>query len=157
MQQHHRTWGRHVVRQARDDAQRSKSTLIRYLLTGLLALGCPLASRATSAIDLHAWAQSAAISEQALDAASLSEVQRQLLAENTDPELRQGVINVLEQRIGWDIDALGYAWTIDMIARREGKPQRFGTLPEHAFPVALRGVICGATTIIPPKRRWSNW
>lgn len=113
--------------------------MIRYLLTGLLALGCPLASRATPAIDLQAWAQSAATSEQALDAASLSQVQYRLLAEDTDPELRQGVINVLEQRIGWDVDALGYAWTIDMIARREGKPQRFGTLPAHAFPVALRG------------------
>jgi len=113
--------------------------VIRYLLTGLLALGCPLACCATSAIDLQAWAQSAATSEQALDAASLSQVQYRLLAEDTDPELRQGVINVLEQRIGWDIDALGYAWTIDMIARREGKPQRFGTLPEHVFPVTLRG------------------
>lgn len=82
-------------------------------------------------------------------------MQYRLLAEDTDPELRQGVINVLEQRIGWDIDALGYAWTIDMIARREGKPQRFGTLPEHVFPVALRGVIC-ATTIIHSKRRWRD-
>lgn len=83
--------------------------MIRYLLTGLLALGCPLACCATSAIDLQAWAQSAATSEQALDAASLSEVQHRLLTEDTDPELRQGVINVLEQRIGWDIDALGFA------------------------------------------------
>lgn len=113
--------------------------LNQCLLACALILEPALAANAASADDLQVWASRISNGEQALDALSLAELQQRLLSEEMHVEQRDLVVDALRQRVGWDVDALGYAWTVDMIARRDGEAQRFGTLPEREFPVLLRG------------------
>lgn len=111
----------------------------RWRLAFALLLGHTLAANAASADGLQVCVRRIATAEQVLDTFCLTELQQALLSVEIQVEQRDLVVDALRQRVGWDVDALGFAWTIDMVARRDGKAQRFGTLPEREFPAPLRG------------------
>lgn len=51
-----------------------------------------------------------------------------LLRSSADSAFQEQVIDLVQERVGIDIDAFGYAWLNDTIQVQHGRPQQFGTL-----------------------------
>lgn len=50
-----------------------------------------------------------------------------LLRSSADSAFQEQIIDLVQERVGIDIDAFGYAWLNDTIQVQHGRPQQFGT------------------------------
>lgn len=99
------------------------STLMRLHDAGEESLDSPQLEQFKQHLRTCGWPSVPSAGRQGVDAA-----RDLLLRAGAEGDFQEQIIDLIQSRVGVDMDAFGYAWLNDRIQVQHGRPQQFGTL-----------------------------